>query len=85
MCTFQCPHILEKNKVKYMIKINIKNLNFFTILSIITLLAGIIFYIYWGIRFGVWTDIGIYSITIVFVLGGIFGILLTLYEQFESQ
>jgi hypothetical protein len=68
-----------------MIKINLKKINIFTIISILSLLAGIFFYIYWGIRYGVWYDIGIYSITIVLVLAGIFGILLTLIETTEKQ
>jgi hypothetical protein len=48
------------------------------------LIAGILFYISWGIRFGAWYDIGIYSITIVLVLSGILGILLTCYEKTED-
>jgi hypothetical protein len=60
-------------------------MNIFTILSGLFLLAGIVFYIYWGIRFGVWADIGIYSVTIFFVLSGILGILLTLYDGTEEQ
>lgn len=67
-----------------MIKINMKNLNIFTVLSIFMFLLGIVFYIYWGIRFGVWTDVGIYSITIFFVLTGIIGTILTLYEKSEE-
>ena len=60
---------------------DIKNYNFKTVLSLLLLVAGIIFYIYWGIRYGVWVDIGIYSITIVLVLAGIFGTLLSLLEE----
>jgi len=60
-------------------------MNLFTILSALLFIAGIGFYIYWGIRFGVWADIGIYSVTIVFVLGGILGIILSLYEKAEDQ
>lgn len=67
-----------------MIKINLKKYNLFTILAFLMLIAGILFYISWGIRFGVWYDIGIYSITIVLVLSGIFGILLTCYEKTED-
>jgi len=63
-----------------MIKINMEKFNIFTIISVLALIGGILFYISWGIRFGVWYDVGIYSITIVFVLAGILGILLTLYE-----
>ncbi|MCJ2534353.1 MAG: hypothetical protein LN364_03860 [Candidatus Thermoplasmatota archaeon] len=61
--------------------VDIKNFNFKTILSLLLLIAGILFYIYWGITYGVWVDIGIYSITIVFVLAGIFGMLLSLLEE----
>jgi hypothetical protein len=61
------------------------NMNIFTILSGLFLLAGIGFYLYWGVRFGVWADIGIYSVTIFFVLSGILGILLTLYENPNKQ
>jgi hypothetical protein len=63
-----------------MIKLDFKKLNIFTIISLLLLLAGILFYVYWGIRFGVWYDVGIYSITIVFVLGGLAGTILTLME-----
>jgi len=68
-----------------MIKLNLKNFNFYTILSILFLLAGLLFYIYWGTRYGVWYDIGIYSIVIVLVIAGIIGILLTLMEKEETQ
>jgi len=67
--------------IKNIFKINTKNFNIFTVLSILFLLAGLIHWIYWGARYGAWTDIGIYSITIVFVLPGIIGILLTLHEK----
>ena len=61
--------------------VDIKKFNFKTILSLLLLIAGILFYIYWGVTYGVWADIGIYSITIVFVLAGIFGMLLSLLEE----
>jgi len=67
--------------IKNIFKINTKNFNIFTILSILFLLTGILLWISWGVRYGVWTNIGIYSITIVFVLPGIIGILLTLHEK----
>jgi hypothetical protein len=68
-----------------MIKLNLKNFNFYTIVSILALLAGILFYIYWGTRYGVWYDIGIYSVVIILVMFGIIGILLTLMEKEETQ
>ncbi|MBN2604171.1 MAG: hypothetical protein JXA91_08580 [Candidatus Thermoplasmatota archaeon] len=67
-----------------MIKLDLKKLNIFTIFSLLLLLAGILFYIYWGIRFGVWYDVGIYSITIVLVLGGFLGTILTLMETSQD-
>lgn len=67
-----------------MVKINLKNFNVYTILSILFLLAGILHYIYWGARYGIWYDVGIYSITIVLVLPGVLGIILSLLETEET-
>ena len=67
-----------------MIKLNFKNFNEYTALSILFLLGGLIHYIYWGIRYGVWYDIGIYSLTIVLVLPGIIGIIFSLLEENEK-
>jgi len=64
---------------------DIKKYNFKTVLSLILLTAGVLFYIYWGITYGVWANIGIYSITIVFVLAGIFGMVLSLLEDEEKK
>ena len=65
-----------------MIKINRKKFNIFTLISLLFLLAGVLFYISWVIRFpNAWADIGIYSFTIIFVLAGLLGILITLYES----
>jgi hypothetical protein len=64
--------------------INVKNFNWKTIASFLVLLAGILFYLYWGITYDVWTDIGIYSITIILVLFGLFGVLLSLLEEKEE-
>lgn len=68
-----------------MIKINFKKFNVYTTISILSLLAGIIFYVYWGIRYDVWYDIGIYSLTIVLVLAGIIGIILSMIEETDEQ
>ena len=65
-------------------KLNIKNYRVF-ILSILVLLAGLIHYIYWGRRYGIWYDIGIYSITIVLVLPGIIGIILSIIDKKEGE
>ena len=65
--------------------ISLKNFSFFTILSILLIVAGLAHYIYWGTRYGVWADIGIYSITVVLVLPGIIGIILSLMEKEEEE
>ena len=62
-----------------------KNFNTYTILSILFLLGGIIHYLYWGARYGIWYDIGIYSLTIVLIVPGIIGIILTLMETEEKD
>ena len=66
------------------IKFNIEKINWKTILSLLFLIAGIVFYIMWGITYNVWADIGIYSITIVFVLSGIVGTLLSFLEPTDE-
>jgi hypothetical protein len=70
---------------KDILKISIKNFNLYTILSLLFLLAGLAFWISWGLRYGVWVDIGIYSITIVFVLSGIIGFIISLIEKTEGE
>ena len=68
------------------IKINTKKFNIFTLISLLLLLAGIIFYISWVIRFpSAWADIGVYSFTIILVLAGLLGIIVTLYESPEED
>ena len=62
-------------------EISMKNINAYTIFALIVLIAGLLFYISWGLRYGVWADIGIYSITIVLVLGGLLGVILSLFME----
>ena len=64
--------------------ISMENISWKTILSLLFLIAGIMFYLSWGITYGVWADIGIYSITIVFVLSGIVGTLLSFLEPTDE-
>jgi hypothetical protein len=67
-------------------KISMKNINAYTIVALIVLIAGLILYITWGLRYGVWADIGIYSITIVLVLGGLLGAILSLsFEKTDEE
>ena len=67
-----------------MMKINIKNFNFYTILSILFLIAGIGVWILWIARYGVVYDIGIYSLAIVFIIPGIVGFILSLMVKKED-
>jgi len=65
-------------------KINIKNFNFYTILSILFLIAGIGVWILWIIGYNVVYDIGIYSLAIVFIIPGIVGFILSLMDKKED-
>ncbi len=40
---------------------------------LLVLFLGIAFYLSWGILYGAWTDVGVYAITIILVLFGLFG------------
>ena len=66
-------------------KINIKNFNFYTILSILVVLAGIFLYIDWVIRYNILYDLGIYSLVIVFIIAGIIGFILSLMKKEEVK
>jgi len=59
-------------------KPSLRNINAYTIAALIVLIGGLLLYIIWGIRYNVWMDVGIYSITIVLILGGLFGAILSL-------
>jgi hypothetical protein len=82
------PSKLKKNKRKRYEKmeLSMKNINAYTIVALIVLIAGLLLYITWGLRYGVWADIGIYSITIVLVLGGLLGAIISLsMEKTEEE
>jgi hypothetical protein len=67
-------------------KPSLKNINAYTIVALIVLIAGLLLYITWGLRYNVWADIGIYSITIVLVLGSLLGAILSLtFEKTEED
>jgi hypothetical protein len=67
-------------------KPSLKNFNAYTIAAIIIFIAGLLLYISWGLRFNVWYDIGIYSITIILILGGLLGAILSLtFEKTEDE
>jgi len=67
-----------------MIKLDLKNFNIYTLISVLMLLGGVFFYIYWGLRYNVWYDIGPYALSIVLIIPGIIGIIFTLMEK-ETQ
>jgi hypothetical protein len=67
-------------------ELSLKKINAYTIFALIVLFAGLLFYISWGLRYGIWAHIGIYSITIVLVLGGLLGVILSLsMEKTEEK
>ena len=67
------------------IKINLKNFNIYTVLSLLSLLAGLLLWFYWIARYGVVYDIGIYSLVVVLVLPGIIGLILSLIERPQEE
>lgn len=72
--------------VKNRFKINIKNFNVYSILSIIFIVIGIALYIDWVIRYpDVLYDIGIYSLIIVFLIPGTIGLILSLMDKKEVE
>jgi hypothetical protein len=67
-------------------ELSIKNLNAYTIAALVVLIGGLLFYITWGLRYNVWADVGIYSFTIILVIGGVLGALLSLtMEKAEEE
>jgi hypothetical protein len=64
-----------------MLKMDFKNFNEYSILSILFLIAGLVLWISWGLKYGIWYDISIYSITIVFVLSGVLGLIISLKDK----
>ena len=65
--------------------LDFKNYNYVTIMSILLLLGGILFYFYWGLKYNVWYDVGIYSITSILILSGIFGALLSFQKNEKEE
>ncbi len=55
------------------------------IVSLVTVLAGVIFYLGWNITYGAWMDIGIYSPTIVLVSLGVAGWLIATMPDTEGE
>ena len=66
-------------------ELHLKNFNILSILAILMIIGGIVLYFIWGIRYNVWTDIGIYSITSVLVLAGLIGFILSLSLEHKEE
>ena len=43
---------------------------------LLVMFLAIAFYLSWGILYGAWTDVGVYTITIIMLTFGIFGVAL---------
>lgn len=57
--------------IRTTIKLNIRTIPFFFLTTL-----GILFYVIWGIAYDGWTDIGVYSITILLLGFGLVGVYL---------
>jgi hypothetical protein len=56
-----------------------------SVVSMLVLAIGAIFYIAWGAFYGVWTDIGVYSLAIVMVAFGAAGLLYNWTPEQEEK
>ena len=66
-------------------ELHLKNFNILSILALLMIIGGIVLYFIWGIRYNVWADIGIYSITSVLVLAGLIGFILSLSLENKEE
>ncbi len=67
-------------------KPSLRNINGYTIVALIILIGGLLFYVTWGLRYSVWVDVGIYSLTIILILGGLIGAILSLtFNKTQEQ
>ncbi len=51
------------------------------VVGFILLFIGVAFYLSWSIMYDAWTDIGLYSFTIVLIVFGILGILASVIPE----
>jgi hypothetical protein len=52
-----------------------------TVLGLLLLVSGVIFYVGWSAYYGAWTDIGVYSLSIILIVSGVLGILLSIIPE----
>jgi len=62
---------------------NVK-INAGVIISMLSIAAGLIFYIGCNVKYGAWTDVGIYSVTAILVAFGVGGYLLSTTQKKEG-
>lgn len=55
-------------------------LNRWTILSLVVLLLGVAYWLYMGVTYANWTDVGVYAIGITLIGFGAFGIFTSLAD-----
>jgi hypothetical protein len=67
-----------------MLKINMKNFNIYTVISVLLLIIGLVLWIGWMIRYGIVYNIGIYALAIFFIIPGIVGFILSLMDKEEN-
>jgi len=66
-------------------ELHLNNFNIYSLWAILMIIGGIVFYFIWGMRYNVWTDIGIYSIVSVLVLAGLIGFILSLSLEAKEE
>jgi len=60
---------------------DMEKMNWKKIVSILVLACGLLFYVGWSSVYNAWTDIGVYSVSIIFVVLGVLGFLISLSEE----
>ncbi len=54
-------------------------------LSFALLLGGVAFYVGWSIAYGDWNDIGLYSVSVILILFGILGVVLSHFKIKQEE
>ncbi|MEM0127978.1 MAG: DUF3149 domain-containing protein [Thermoplasmatales archaeon] len=53
-------------------------------LSLILVVGAVVFYLGWSITYGDWNDIGLYSISVILILFGILGVVVSRLKMREE-
>ncbi len=54
-------------------------------LSFALLLGAVVFYVGWSIAYGDWYDIGLYSVSVILILFGVLGMMLSHYKIKQEE